>query len=308
MMTLGMFNLKGSEEPQQFGRGSRLGQFTIQSVPLKRERRVSSIALHPYTDKAGFDPRNVWLYAFYDLRYDVASTLAKNEGAGKVYKIDGKEAITAIPTDTIWQQNETRQALGAKLVAFSKDIEEFQQLLEKSSNSVEEVFLQYLNSHPHLLELYATKIEPQPFLKIPDAKLSTVGGTGRFPDYIAFYSDGTYLLIELEKASKPILVGKDNQPSNEVTQAVNQTSTWNEIIRNFGNYISQYPGLANHRNLIVIGRDETTRQTRQQFHEELNRINQDFGNARTTIVTYDELVGRARAVMSRILAIQTMIG
>ncbi len=115
------------------------------------------------------------------------------------------------------------------------------------------------------------------------------------------------MLIELERASKPVLVGRDNRPSHELTQAVNQTSEWNEIIRNFGNYLPKYPGLANHQNLIVIGRDAEYEGTRQEFHNQLNRINQDFGNARTTVVTYDDLVSRAGAALARIAAIQTMI-
>jgi hypothetical protein len=115
------------------------------------------------------------------------------------------------------------------------------------------------------------------------------------------------MLIELERASKSVLISKDNRPSHELTQALNQTSEWNEIIRNFGNYLTTYPGLANHRNLIVIGREKGYEGTPQEFHTHLNRINQDFANTGTTIITYDDLVSRAEAAMARITAIQTMI-
>jgi len=307
MMTLGMFKAQRGGEITQFGRQSGIGKLTLQNPPLKKERHVSSIAWYSYVDKAGWDPRNAWLYAFYDIRYDIASAFALKEGAGKVYQYDGKDAITAIPTDTIWRESWIRETLGSKLRAFSKDIDDFKDILERSGESVEQIFLDFLGNHLHLLDLYATKIEPSPFLEIPEEKLSTIKGSGRVPDYIGFYADGTYMLIELERASKPVLVGRDNRPSHELTQAVNQTSEWNEIIRNFGNYLPKYPGLANHQNLIVIGRDAEYEGTRQEFHNQLNRINQDFGNARTTVVTYDDLVSRAGAALARIAAIQTMI-
>ncbi len=307
LMTMGMFNVQQGPIATEFGRYSALATLTLQNSSIKKERHVSSIVWYPYTDKSGWDSRNSWIYAFYDLRYDVASSLAGKEGAGKVYKVDGKDAITAIPTDTIWRENEIRQALGAKLRVFSKDIDDLRGLLEKSASSVEQVFLDFIANHLHLLDLYATKIEPSPFIDIPEEKPSTIKGTRRVPDFIASYADGTYMLIELEKASKPVLIGRDNRPSHELTQALNQTSEWNEMIRNFGNYLLKYPSLTNHRNLIVIGREAGYEGTRQEFHNHLNRINQDFSNAKTTIITYDDLVSRAQAARSRITAIQTMI-
>jgi hypothetical protein len=213
----------------------------------------------------------------------------------------------ATPSEQIWREFDVKTRLGAKLSKFSMDIEEFSQLLTKSWDSPEKKFLDYLDTHSHLLDLYAASIEPQPFLVIPDEALSTINGRGRLPDYIARYRDDTYLLIEVERPSKPIFVGHESQPSHELTQATNQVSQWSEIIRSFGNYLTKYPGIRNHRKLIIIGRENVGRfESPEEFRSELNRINQDHED--TTIITFDELVERNRVAIARIKAIQSILG
>lgn len=307
MITLGMFNVRIGGEVLEFGRRSGLAKLMLRNDRLKKERPVSCIAWYPYLDKGGWDPKNAWIYAFYDVRYDIAGAIAMQERAGQVFKVDKGGEIVATPTDVIWREYDIKTKLGAKLGRFSKDVEEFERLLEESRGSQEKRFLTYLDEHPYLLDLYAISIEPQPFLEIPEKKLSTVKGRGRLPDYIAKYRDDTYVLIEIERPDKPIFVGKDIQPSHELTQAINQVSVWDEIVRSFGNYVSKFPGIRNHRSLVVIGREHCSKfNSPEEFRTELNRINQQCN--RINVITFDELVERARLAIAKITAIKSVLG
>ncbi len=306
--TLGMFKMSSGENVAEFGRHNGLRRFTIQNDAIKKERHVSQIDSYYYLDKSGWEPKNAWLYAFYDIRYDIASAIAEQEKVGKTYTVDGGGQITATPTDTIWREYDIKAKIGSKLAQFSSDIQEFERLLIECGDSQERKFLEYLDSHSHLLDIYAVFIHPQPFIEIPEKELCTISGMRRIPDYIAKYRDDTYLLIELERPSKPIFVGKDNQPTNQLTQSVNQTSTWDEIIRCFGAYLTKYSGIQNHRNLVIIGRENAQKfSTFEEFRSELNRLNQMFRNV-ATIITFDELVERAKVAIARIRAIQSSLG
>jgi len=179
--------------------------------------------------------------------------------------------------------------------------------LEENQNAKEKKFLDYLDKHTHLLDLYAVYIKPQPFLKIPNSNLSTVKGRGRLPDYIAKHRDDTYLLIEVERPSKPIFVGQDPRQSYQLTQAINQVSVWDEIIRSFGNYLKEYPGIRNHRSIIIIGREHAQKfKSLREFRKELNRINQISPGI--NVITFDDLVERARIAMAKIKALHSVLG
>jgi len=306
MITLGMFNLQRGPV-SEYGKHGGLAKFTIQNATLKKERYVSSIVWYPYIDKAGWHPKNAWIYAFYDIRYDIAGAIAKSEKAGEVYELGEGKEIIATPTETIWREYDIKTKLGAKLAKFSKDIEEFKHLLEENQNAKEKKFLDYLDKHTHLLDLYAVYIKPQPFLKIPNSNLSTVKGRGRLPDYIAKHRDDTYLLIEVERPSKPIFVGQDPRQSYQLTQAINQVSVWDEIIRSFGNYLKEYPGIRNHRSIIIIGREHAQKfKSLREFRKELNRINQISPGI--NVITFDDLVERARIAMAKIKALHSVLG
>lgn len=307
IVTLGLFKIEAAKTINEYGRHSGLRKFTIQNGALKKERHVSQIDFYYYLDKAGWDPKNAWIYAFYDVRYDIAGAIAGQEKVGHTYTVDGGGEITATPTDQIWLGYDSRIQLGSKITRFSKDIEDFERLLTECGNSPEEKFLDYLDAHLHLLDIYALSIERQPFIEIPEKELSTIKGVGRVPDYIAKYRDDSYLLIELERPSKPIFVGKDHQPSNELTQSLNQISSWDEIIRCFGNYLKKYPGIRNHQNLVVIGRESAQGfNSFEEFCSELNRINQQYKY--TKVVTFDELTERAKIAVAGIRAIQSSLG
>jgi len=306
MITLGLFNLQRGPV-SEYGKHGGLAKLTIRNDALKKERHVSSIAWYPYRDRTGWHPKNAWIYAFYDIRYHIASAIAESEKAGEVYELGEGKEIIVIPTETIWREYDIKTTLGAKLVKFSKDIVEFKDLLEESKSSKEKKFLDYLDKHTHLLDLYAIYIKPQPFLKIPNSKLSTVKGRGRLPDYIAKYRDDTYLLIEVERPSKPIFVGEDTRPSYQLTQAVNQVSVWDEIIRSFGNYLKEYPGLRNHHSIIIIGRERAQKfESPKMFRQELNRVNQLYTGI--SVITFDDLVERAQIAVAKIKALHSVLG
>lgn len=308
MVTLGLFNVQAIGAISEYGRHSSLSKFRITNDALKRERYVSYIAWYPYLDKAGWHDKNAWIYAFYDVRYDVAGAIATQEKAGKVYKTDTGGEVIATPTDVIWREYDIKTRLGAKLAKFSGDVREFEHLLEESGNSEEKKFLKYLDDHPHLLDLYAVSIHAQPFLEIPESQLSAIEGIGRMPDYIAKHRDDTYTLIEVERPSKPIFVGKDVRPSYGLTQAVNQVSTWDEIIRRFGDYLRKFPGIRNHSSLVIIGRENVRRfNSPEEFRSELNRINQQYDRI-ISIITFDELVERAKTAIANIRAIRSFLG
>lgn len=307
MITLGMFNLVPAGSVAEYGRHSGLRNLTLRNDALGKERHVSLIAWYPYIERNGWHPKNAWLYAFYDIRYDIAGSIATREGAGQMYKVEGGGEIVAVPTDTIWREHDIKTRLGAKLEAFSRDVNEFEKLLNERGEPTEKSFLDYLDTHSHLLDVYASAIEPQPFLEIPEKELSTIKGEWRKPDYLARYPNSTYMLIEVERPSKPIFVGKEIQSSHELTQAINQVSTWDEIIRNFGNYLKKYPGLANHRSMVVIGRDNAKIfGSPAEFQAHLNRMNQEFN--RISVITFDELANRARIAIAKIHAIQSSLG
>lgn len=306
--TLGLFKIKAKESVNEFGKRNGLRKFLIKNSFLRKERYVSQIDCYHYLDKEGWEPRNAWIYAFYDVRYDIASTIATQEQVGKTYSVKRQGEIISTPTNLIWHEYDIKTKLGSKLIKFSKDIEDFEKLLIESGNSIEQEFLDYLDRNTHLLDIYAISIEPQPFIEIPEQELCTISGSGRFPDYIAKYSDDSYLLIELERPSKPIFVGKDNRQSHELTQSINQVATWDEIISCFGNYLKKYPGIRNHRNLVVIGRENSQKfDSIEEFNSELNRINRLY-NGRISVITFDELVKRAKTAVSRIRAIQSLLG
>jgi regulator of PEP synthase PpsR (kinase-PPPase family) len=115
------------------------------------------------------------------------------------------------------------------------------------------------------------------------------------------------MLVEVERPSKPILVGDDARPSYQLTQAVNQVSVWDEIIRRFGDYLQEFPSIRNHRSLIIIGREHSQKfGSNARFREELNRVNQLYSSI--SVMTFDDLLERARIAIARIKALHSALG
>ena len=187
------------------------------------------------------DRRAINLRVKSDLRRDFARALS-------VTKKDQGGALSFGSTND-WAENYTN-----RLVSLKKAIDLFRETLHFNENAKEEVFHSLLQSNAILLDVYGI-CESKPRLNYPDDQVSIIGKKYLEPDFIVRYSDKSYKLIEIERASKDI-VTQQGQPRAELTQAIFQIAEWRHFIKSHYQTIKdKYPGIQSKcRSMIIISR------------------------------------------------------
>lgn len=248
---------------------------------LNNKRYFHYLEVYGYEDEAGWDRRNINLRVGSDLRRDFAKNLSQPEGES-----GGRMSFGATNQ---WVENYTNR-LGVLKLA----IDEFRNVLLFQSHETEDIFHKLIEAHPILLDVYG-HCESKPKLKYPPGEQSPIGKSYLEPDFIVSYSDQSYKLVELERASKNIAT-KQGQPRSEVGQAVFQTAEWIHYIREHYDEIkSRYPGIHTKYKTSII----MSRSTQSSFKGivDMNRYKELIIQQYSIdeILTYDDLFERACA-------------
>jgi hypothetical protein len=205
----------------------------------------------------------------------------KPEYASAWAKIDLLSAIA--------QRNVTENALlqldgrGAAREHYAKLLEELENFLCGS----EEPCHQFLKSHPELI------------CPTHDVCWSKMAFGQHVSDFVFREPNNDYLLVEIE-APRRLLFRKDGHPRQELNHAIGQIRDWVRYIQDNKAQVEIEQGLvgvsATPRTLIVIGRAASlTEENRRSL------VGMQSEQPRLTILTYDDLVSRARAELERLL-------
>ncbi|EPQ4086764.1 Shedu anti-phage system protein SduA domain-containing protein, partial [Acinetobacter baumannii] len=196
---------------------------------LNNKRFFNYIEIYGHASSCAWDARLMNLRVKNDLRRDFAKHLANLD--------DKKGGVISFGENMEWVENYTNRLLNLEVA-----INEFRQVLHFHSHETEEVFHKLMEKHPLLLDVYG-KVESKPKLVYPAGEFSPIGKTYVEPDFIISYSDQSYKLIELERASKNVVTSQ-GQPRAEVGQAAFQTAEWTHFISEHYNLIrKQYPSI-----------------------------------------------------------------
>ena len=151
-------------------------------------------------------------------------------------------------------------------------------------NTTEETLHQWLASDRHrvFLDPHATRVW---------SKLS-FGAT--VSDFVVRRSDGSYVLIEIERASVRILQAGNQEPTASFNHACQQVRDWRRYVRDNTQTVRHELGLIDiyePMGRVIIGRDEhiVTPQGKLRW-----RDLQQSGDL--SLATYDDLVGQVRAL------------
>jgi hypothetical protein len=179
---------------------------------------------------------------------------------------------------------------GAARERYAKLLEELEALL----SGPEEPCHQFLKSHPELI------------CPTYDACWSKKTFGAHISDFVFREPHNDYLLVEIE-APHRLLFRKDGHPRQTLTHAISQIRDWVRFIQENRAAVERDLGLIGisptPRSLVVIGRSGS-------LTEENRRIlpAMQSEQPRLTILTYDDLVQRARAQLERLLGPLSMKG
>lgn len=172
-----------------------------------------------------------------------------------------------------------------------KIIDDFRQLLFKNTYSDERIFHDFLYKNSILLDVYGDVYSKPKFEYPPNA--SPLGKKYIEPDFIIQYPDKSYMLVELERASKKVSTIQ-GQPRSEFTQASFQIAEWKTYIaENYNLVKDRYPGISvNCRSMLIISRNFDENFGRWYSIEECKKhlkmqYRVDY------IYTYDDILNRA---------------
>ena len=122
-------------------------------------------------------------------------------------------------------------------------------------------------------------------------------------DFVLKYSDGSYRLVELERPSK-LLATRRGEPRAEVNQAAFQIAEWRAYIANHYHLIKQdFAGISTRQSAMIV----ISRSTAEAFGGDRDRrlykeiLSTQYPSI--DIVTYDELLERARQAYGRIASL-----
>jgi hypothetical protein len=246
---------------------------------LNNRRFFNYVEFHGESGIEAWDERIIPLRIKSDLRRDFAKKLSSPEG-------DRGGSISMGATNQ-WVENYTN-----RLGRLKQAIDDFRNVLLFQSHETEDVFHKLIEKHPILLDVYGS-CESKPKLHYPDGELSPIGKTYVEPDFIVTYTDQSYKLVELERASKNVAT-KQGQPRAEVGQAAFQTAEWVHYIREHYSQIrNRYPGIHTKCKTSLI----MSRSTQSSFNnvKNINRYKEMIIQQYTVdeFLTYDDLFDRA---------------
>lgn len=155
-------------------------------------------------------------------------------------------------------------------------INNFEQLI--GQKHPEEIFQQFLNDNPVLIDPLASQI-------IPKQKL----GIEYVTDFVIRKLDNEYVLVEIEKPQDEIFTRTDDFTA-QFTHAIGQIIDFQAWVEQHSEYArSHMPCISSPKGLLVIGR--RIKLTENQI-KKLNRYNLSLQNIR--VLTFDDLVINAK--------------
>jgi len=163
---------------------------------------------------------------------------------------------------------------------------EFEQLLQ--GDHQEEALQKFLKEHPFLLHQSAESIPKQRLGEDFVTDFVLVATTSQGP---------TYTLVELERASHPVLT-KDFTLASPVGHAIKQTRDWDVWLEKNKAYVqNKLPGFETPRYVVVIGRSTEYTEDQKAY---LRSYNREWKNLE--LLTYDDVLVRFQGTIRRLQA------
>ncbi|UYV17000.1 DUF4263 domain-containing protein [Porphyrobacter sp. ULC335] len=172
------------------------------------------------------------------------------------------------------------------LLALDRGIEELEYEINVSTRN-ENAIQRCITRNPILFGVEYVKILPKHRL-----------GSEYEMDYAGQRFDGSYDLIELESSNLPIYT-KSGNPSSQLTHAEQQVLDWLAWVEENYPYAAQsLNGISNPKGFVIIGRRADMSDSSA---EKLRRRN-IYWAGRISILTYDDLLNRAKLIKARLTA------
>jgi len=242
-----------------------------------------------HVDPTAWDARSIWARISVDLRRDFLSALTNpDEDGGGTLSLPSDQAPLDLARD--------------KLAGLAEAIDGFSDLLRLSGDDSEESFHAYIAKYPILLDVYGDA-ESKPRFHYPEGQ-SLLGKMYVEPDFIVRLPGGRYRLVELERPSKD-LATQTGQPRAGVTQAAFQIAEWKDFINNHYEVVKdRYPGISSRPwTQVVIGRAHLPQLGGVDVDRYLAVVREQL--AVDEVITYDDLLQRARGAYTRLAALIT---
>ncbi len=162
-----------------------------------------------------------------------------------------------------------------------KQCDEFQSLIEEHGDN-EEVIHQWLKDPKHRFFLEPDPIEV--YSKVPFGS--------NVSDFVVKRSDGTYILVEIEKPNEEIFRKGNSEPTHTYNHACQQVKDWQRYIRDNVHTVrseQNFPGIDSPKGIVIIGRNK-------DIQDEKAKIRwRDMKNSGDIMpFTYDEICERVK--------------
>jgi Shedu protein SduA, C-terminal len=196
------------------------------------------------------------------------------------YRIAGAISNLSVSDVSAAAAKELFAALSARWLAVSKPVTERYEALLVEQPDNEAAFQRFLTDHPQLLDPMAVQVWPQPDLF-----------GYRFPDFMVRRADNSYIVIEIERPSRP-LVTAGGQLSADVTHAEQQATDYRSyLMQRPADARVHFPNFEDPDCLVVTGLERALDARQTTVLREANR-----NRHRLRIVGFDWLANRARTV------------
>lgn len=177
----------------------------------------------------------------------------------------------------------------SKLEALEASISGLRILLNNKLDATEEEVHQFLVNHPILLDVYSDVSSKPPFL-YPE---TSNNNEKKFvvPDFVLRQSDGRYVIIEIERPSKRLMI-QCGQPSSKITQAAFQIVEFRTFVRDHHSVLQdRFPGIQQDVEYwLIVGRiNQLSRANALDQLRNTYNVNRVF--------TYDDVLTRAETVL-----------
>ena len=271
-----------------------------QANPTLKNLRTSVIVLS--TVAANFPDESVGLLCPEPLLSSVKSACRTNNALSSHARTKLLELILSLPDeDTVLDvvagtftelsflgpnvAKETFAALSSRWLAVSRPLlAEYEQLILDHPGD-ESVFQRFFSSHPQLLDPMAAEVWPQPDIH-----------GAREPDFVLRRFDNTYLVVEIETPSKPLVTKSNPRIAAPATQAVSQATEYRRFIRRLPDVNVHFPGLEDLHCLVVVGLE------RELDNEQAQALrNDNLRGDSLRIVGFDWLAQRGQVVQENFI-------
>ncbi len=175
--------------------------------------------------------------------------------------------------------------IDSHLVINRSMLQEFEALLDAPPEKEEEL-QKFITAQPVLLDPFVTELRSKHQL-----------GDDFITDYVVRRINNEYVLVEIENSTDRVFT-KEGQFTSAVTKALAQVRDFQAwVADNIAYAQKKLPGIRRPEGLVVVGRHKDLTEL------DLKRLDEENYSRRgyTRIVTYDDLLGQARAVYQNLL-------